>query len=114
MGILRDRGWRIHLVTDHFPNDAQDISDPAWLKFGLEQGWDALTKDDRILTQVDALELLEQHRRSAFSQGNAQLNIRQQADRFHQHQGKIYRYCRPRHYGFFTCYEADVNKRWPQ
>jgi hypothetical protein len=26
--LLRDQGWIVHDITDHFANDAQDVSDP--------------------------------------------------------------------------------------
>jgi hypothetical protein len=33
--ILVSRGWIVHVVSDHFPDDAQTVSDPEWIAYGL-------------------------------------------------------------------------------
>ena len=31
---LRADGWRLHLIADHYPDDAENISDPEWIAEG--------------------------------------------------------------------------------
>jgi hypothetical protein len=31
--------------ADHFPNDAQDVPDEEWMRFGLRRDWYPLHKD---------------------------------------------------------------------
>jgi hypothetical protein len=45
---LIELGWVIHRVTDHFPNDAQDVSDPEWIEYKLQRLWIPFHKDQRI------------------------------------------------------------------
>ncbi|MCX5161633.1 hypothetical protein OOK39_20490 [Streptomyces sp. NBC_00264] len=49
---LAELGWHIHLIAEEFPDDAQDISDEAWIAYGLERGWHPLCKDGRIKTRA--------------------------------------------------------------
>src|SRR5262249_40830355 len=53
-GLLRAWGWKVHLITDHYPDDAQNIADDEWMAEGLERGWSLLTQDDRIVRQEAA------------------------------------------------------------
>lgn len=45
---LAQLGWTVHLVTDAFPNDAQNTPDEEWIAYGLGHGWAMLSKDQRI------------------------------------------------------------------
>jgi hypothetical protein len=40
--------WRVNLISDHFPDDAQAITDEDWIEYGCERGWTPLSKDSRI------------------------------------------------------------------
>lgn len=45
---LREAGFVIHLIADHYPDDASDIPDEEWIAEGCSNGWVLLTKDKRI------------------------------------------------------------------
>lgn len=45
---LRERGWILHLIADHYGNDAQDVIDEDWLSEGASRGWCLLSKDAAI------------------------------------------------------------------
>jgi PIN domain-containing protein len=45
---LRDAGYVIHLIADHYPRDASDIPDEDWIAEGCSNRWVLLTKDKRI------------------------------------------------------------------
>lgn len=45
---LRARGWTVHLIADHYPNDAQHVPDEVWLEEGAGRGWFLLSKDEAI------------------------------------------------------------------
>ncbi|WP_343602468.1 hypothetical protein [Mycobacterium sp.] len=42
---LSQLGWLIHRIADQFPNDADRVSDPDWMEFGLQRGWLPFHKD---------------------------------------------------------------------
>jgi hypothetical protein len=46
------------MVSDVFPDDGQNVSDPEWIEYGLTQGWGLLTQDVRIATQPAVQALL--------------------------------------------------------
>jgi hypothetical protein len=43
--MLVARDWIVHVVSEHFPDDAQKTSDPEWISYGLARGWSLLTQD---------------------------------------------------------------------
>ena len=45
---LREAGYVVHLIADHYPDDASDIPDEDWIAEGCSNGWVLLTKDKRI------------------------------------------------------------------
>ncbi|MFI6079052.1 hypothetical protein ACIA5C_46860 [Actinoplanes sp. NPDC051343] len=80
--LLHEQGWIVHDITDHFANDAQDVSDPDWMSFGLNAGWALLTHDKRIRTQVEALQLLAEDDGQIFCLSSGDLRVAARADRF--------------------------------
>jgi PIN like domain len=108
--LLVHHGWVVHLVTDHFPDDAQDVGDPEWIEYGLSRGWALLTQDERIRRQPAALALLRQYRGSIFCLSSAELLVGARAERFHAHQTVIYYRARSRHGGFYVVHEHRVVK----
>lgn len=50
---LRARGWIIHLIADHYPDDAQTVEDWVWVTEGARRGWCLLTKDQAIRRRDD-------------------------------------------------------------
>ncbi|HEY0532474.1 MAG TPA: hypothetical protein VGD29_12850 [Actinoplanes sp.] len=111
--LLRDQGWIVHDITDHFANDAQDVSDPDWMRFGLGMGWSLLTQDKRIRTQVEALQLLAGHHGQIFCLSSGELRVAARADRFASHQAAMRRHIANGRAGFFVVYEQEVIRRWP-
>ena len=45
---LRGDGWRLHLIADEYPDDAERVDDPEWITEGCRRGWVLLTKDKAI------------------------------------------------------------------
>lgn len=45
---LRAEGWRLHLIADEYPDDAERIDDSEWITEGCLRGWALLTKDKAI------------------------------------------------------------------
>ncbi len=50
------------MISDHFADDAEEISDPDWVEYGLQRGWSLLTQDERISHQVIVREMLRKYR----------------------------------------------------
>lgn len=112
---LVELGWRIHRITDHFPNDAAQVSDPDWMEFGLQRGWLPFHKDGRIRGNPTEREPLERHESPMFYLDNQQLPIDEMVRRIHMNQTKIYWLARRRR-GTAACYAVNhlgVHKRWP-
>ena len=80
-------GWRIHLIADFYPDDAQAITDVEWINDGLSRGWGLLTKDQRIRYRS--------HERGAamggalFMLSNGNLRIPEMVERFHRAKREI-------------------------
>jgi uncharacterized protein with PIN domain len=56
---LREAGYVVHLVADHYPNDADEVPDEDWIAEGCSRGWILLTKDKRIRYRAAELEALQ-------------------------------------------------------
>jgi len=67
---LRALGWVIHLIADHYPNDAQEIEDDAWIAEGCANGWSLLSKDKKIRYRGRELAALHDGRLFCLSNGN--------------------------------------------
>jgi PIN like domain len=93
---LTELGWIIHRITEHFPDDAQDIDDPVWMEFGLKRGWLPFHKDGRIRGNPSERRPIEQHQSPMFYLDNQQLSINEMVQRIHMNQNKIYRLARRR------------------
>jgi hypothetical protein len=59
--LLVEWGWVVHVIGDHFADDAQDVGDDEWTAYGLRNGWSLLTQDERISTQSVVRDLLERY-----------------------------------------------------
>lgn len=110
---LRVLGWRIHRAVDHFPNDAQDVADDVWMRFGLARGWHPLHKDGRIRgREVERRPLIE-FEAPMFYLDNQQLKITEMVRRFHDAQRQIYRKAEA---GGAACYAVSakgIRRTWP-
>jgi len=106
-------GWTVHRITDHFPNDAQDVEDEVWLAHGLEQGWSPMCKDGRIKGRDAERAPLERHDGVLFYLDNQRLLVAEMIDRFHHNQQAIYRAVDrggPRTYAVGA---TDIRATWP-
>lgn len=108
---LVELGWVVRPIADHFRDDAQDVSDPEWIEFGLSRGWSMLTQDVRIRTQPEVHRLLRAHRGTVFCLSNAELPVSVRADRFHAQQASIYQRVRDGKPGFFVVTETAIVRR---
>jgi hypothetical protein len=109
--ILVERGWIVHTISDHFPDDAQQISDPEWVEYGLRHGWSLLTQDERISHQVAVREMLRKYRGCIHCLDSANLSVQARADRFDAHRRVIYQHVRDGKVGFFTVHEFGRTRR---
>ena len=57
---LREAGYILHLIADHYPNDADEVPDEHWIAEGSSRGWVLLTKDKRIRYRAEELEALQE------------------------------------------------------
>jgi tRNA(Ile)-lysidine synthase TilS/MesJ len=108
---LRYRGWIIHRITDHFPEDAQKIPDEQWIDEGIAQGWSLLTKDRRIRYRNLERSALTHGVMFLLSHGN--LTIAQMVQRFENSRQKIWRATERAGPEIWVVYENDVIQRWP-
>lgn len=112
---LIELGWLIHRIHDYFPNDAEDVSDPDWIEYGLQRGWIPLHKDGRIIGNPTERAPIERHVAPMFFLDNQRLPIVEMVRRFHDNQSKIYAITHRRRKAA-ACYAVSgtgVHKRWP-
>ena len=55
---LRESGYVIHIIADHYPRDADNVPDETWIAEGCSHGWALLTKDKRIRSRAIELAAL--------------------------------------------------------
>ena len=101
----------MHTISDHFPGDAQEISDPEWVEYGLRRGWSLLTQDERISHQIAVRDMLRRYRGCIHCLDSANLHVKARADRFDAHRGVIYQHVRDRTVGFFIVHEFGPPRR---
>ncbi|MGV0618178.1 hypothetical protein ABQE58_25120 [Mycolicibacterium elephantis] len=112
---LIELGWCICRITDHFPNDADKVSDPDWMEYGLQRLWIPFHKDGRIRGNPTERKPIERHRCPMFYLDNQQLPIDEMVRRIHMNQSKVYAIVRRRRRSA-ACYAINntgVHKRWP-
>lgn len=88
---LRTLGWAVHRAADHFPNDAQDVPDEDWLRYGLDRGWSPLCKDGRIRGRQVERAPVEEYRAVLFYLDNQRLVVDEMVRRIHHAQQAVYR-----------------------
>ena len=77
---LREAGYVVHLIADHYPNDASDVPDEEWIAEGCSNGWVLLTKDKRIRYRAEELEALQAGHLFCLVSGN--MNIAEMTQAF--------------------------------
>ena len=110
---LTERGWIVHRAAEHFPNDASDVSDADWLKYGLERGWSPMCKDGRIKGRQLERAPLEEHAAVLFYLDNQQLLVAEMVHRFHHSQQAIYRAVARRGPRAYAVGAHGIRPTWP-
>jgi hypothetical protein len=101
----------VHLIADHFPDDAQAVTDPEWIAHGLGKGWALLTQDLRISTQTEVRTLLRDHNGCILCLDSAELPVQVRADRFDVRRPWIHQAVLDRRAGFFVIHENGPPRR---
>jgi hypothetical protein len=83
---LRDLGWLVTSITDVFTNDAQEVSDTDWIRYGCDAGWAALTKDVKIRRSPH----YDAATRPIFALSDGNLPLRENVRRFEAWRDKIW------------------------
>ena len=71
---LRAAGQSVHLLADHYGNDAKDVADEEWIAEGCRNGWVLLTKDQRFRYRSAELAALD-GRLFCLADGNATVDV---------------------------------------
>ena len=109
---LRDAGYVVHLIADHYPDDASDVPDEEWIAEGCSQGWVLLTKDKRIRYRAAELEALQEGHLFCLASGN--MDIAQMTQAFLDALPRIERAARDEPVGFWHVYrDGQVKRMWP-
>jgi hypothetical protein len=109
---LRELGWILHLVGDHFPNDGQHTSDEEWITYGLSRGWPLLAKDKRIRYVTPERQAITNGVLFVLSNGN--LRINDMVNWFNDARRPIYRHARETEPAIYVVYAGGkVEQRWP-
>lgn len=109
--LLRGAGYVVHLVTDLYPNDAQEVPDQEWIAYGSDHGWVLLTKDKRIRYRAAELAALD-GRMFCLAAGN--LSVAEAAQRFIDAMPAILRAATTDDVGFWKVYgEGRIQRGWP-
>ncbi|GAA3889711.1 hypothetical protein GCM10022243_63110 [Saccharothrix violaceirubra] len=106
-------GWMVHRAAEHFPNDAQHISDEVWLAYGLEHGWSPLCKDGRIKGREAERAPLEVHAAVLFYLDNQRLVRAEMVRRFHDAQQRIYRAAHRGGPAAYAVGSDGIRRTWP-
>jgi hypothetical protein len=110
---LTDLGWLIHRIVDYFPNDAQDIADEDWMRFGLARGWFPLHKDSRIHGKEAERRPLVEFDKPMFYLDNQQLKIAEMVRRLHTSQRQIHIKTRSSGAACYAVSEDSIRRTWP-
>lgn len=107
---LREHGWVVHLVADHYPDDADGVEDTEWIAEGCSRGWALLTKDKRIRYRRHELGALH-GRLFALSRGD--LTVSEAATRIVAAAPRIELALAASH-GLWLVYDSGrIERRWP-
>ncbi|GAB3819366.1 PIN-like domain-containing protein [Micromonospora zhanjiangensis] len=109
--MLISRGWIVHAISDYFPDDAQAVSDPEWIEYGLSRGWALLTQDLRIATQTEVHTLLRRYQACIHCLDSSELPVQLRAERFDTRRPAIHQSVLDRRVGFFVIHENGPPRR---
>lgn len=109
---LRDAGWSLQRIHDHFPADAADVADEEWISYGIERGWVCLTKDKKIRYRSQELAALTRGHVFCLSDGN--VSIEAAVGRLQAARPAIERAVARETIGFWFVYaDGKVTRKWP-
>ena len=109
---LREAGYIVHLIADHYPDDASNVPDEEWFAEGCSNGWVLLTKDKRIRYRAEELEALQEGHLFCLASGN--LDIAQMTQAFLDALPRIERAVRFEPVGFWHVYrDGKIKRMWP-
>jgi hypothetical protein len=109
---LRGAGYVVHLIADHYLDDANNVPDEEWIAEGCSNGWILLTKDKRIRYRAAELEALQEGHLFCLVSGNMDIDAMTQA--FLEALPKIERVAREEPVGFWHVYrDGKITRMWP-
>lgn len=109
---LREAGYVVHLIADHYPDDAIEVPDEQWIAAGCANGWVLLTKDKRIRYRAKELEALQEGHLFCLASGNLDIDGMTQA--FLDVLPRIERVTGQEPVGFWHVYsDGQVKRMWP-
>ncbi len=109
---LRESGYVIHLIADHYPRDADNVPDETWIAEGCSHGWALLTKDKRI--RYRAIELAALHPGHLFCLVSGNLTISEMSEVWLNAMPRVLRAVHDRPSGFWHVYRnGTIRQMWP-
>ena len=109
---LRQAGYVVHLIAEHYPTDASTVPDETWIAEGCSHDWVLLTKDKRIRYRAEELAALQAGHLFCLSGGN--LNIEEMARALLSAMPRISRAARSQPTGFWHVYrDGRIKRMWP-
>lgn len=109
---LRKAGYVVHLIADHYPDDASDVPDEQLIAEGCSRGWVLLTKDRRIRYRADEVEALQDGHLFCLVSGNLGIDGMTQA--FLAALPRIQRAAQDEPVGFWHIYrDGTIRRMWP-
>lgn len=110
---LRAQGWIVHQIADHFPDDAQHVSDPDWIRFGAQRGWTLITQDKRIRYREDELAAVQQTASIMLQLADGNLTISEKVERLTAQRDAIFAAARREGPALYRVYADRIAKVWP-
>lgn len=110
---LLNLGWRVHMVSEIYPNDGQDVSDPDWISHGLRLGWSLLTQDQRIRYRSAEIGALADGGGTMFCRSSGNLMIQDRVDYFEGQREAIHRVAGSDAVALYLAYKDRIERRWP-
>lgn len=109
---LRAAGHVVHLIAEHYADDASDVPDEEWMAEGCSRRWVLLTKDKRIRYRTAELEALQEGHLFCLVSGNLDIDGMSQA--LLAALPQIERAARTEPRGFWHVYrDGHIKRMWP-
>jgi hypothetical protein len=109
---LREAGYIVHLIADHYPRDADDVPDEHWIAEGSSRGWILLTKDKRIRYRAEELDALQEGHLFCLISGT--MDIAEMTQALLAALPRIENVARTEDPGFWHVYrEGTIRRMWP-